>query len=154
MPDSFVIKTPVGLLKVTVENEQLKNIELNSQLPKCFPKTTFCKKVAEQIQSYFTNKSHRFDLPLIQEGTEHQLKVWSALSQIPFGTVLTYGELAKQIGSSARAVGNACRNNPHPIIVPCHRIVAASDIGGFSGAKKGVLLKVKRDLLKHEGLSF
>lgn len=152
--ENFVMNTPVGSISIQVESEQLKKIDLNSMLPLKLPRTAFAKKVAEQIQCYFTNQDYCFDLVLPQDGTEHQLKVWSALTKIPKGTVLTYGELAKQIGSSARAIGNACRRNPIPIVVPCHRIVAANDIGGFAGAKDGQLLNIKKILLKHEGLSF
>ena len=152
--ESFVIDTPVGRIKIEVENDQLKKMDLNIELPICLPKTNLGKKIAEQIQGYFEDCDYCFDLVLPQEGTEHQLKVWSALSKIPRGKVLTYGELAKLIGSSPRAIGNACRRNPIPIIVPCHRIVAAADIGGFAGKKDGQLLNIKKTLLKHEGLIF
>ena len=154
MNDRFTITTQVGQLTICVDDDQLTSVKLNSQSKPTFPQTPLGKKIVEQIENYFNSSEFQFDLPLGQNGTEHQLKVWGALSKIPSGTVLTYGELAKKIGSSARAVGNACRNNPLPIVVPCHRIVAASDIGGFSGAQTGVLLDIKRDLLCHEGLSY
>lgn len=152
--ENFVIDSPVGRLQIKVEDQLLMNIELNSQIDLKVAQTSFGKIVALQLKSYFEKAKFKFDLPLEQVGTAHQLKVWAALRQIPAGSVLTYGQLAEKIGSSARAIGNACRNNPLPIVVPCHRIVAASDIGGFSGAKQGVLLEIKRHLLNHEGLSF
>ncbi len=154
MTETFVIDTPVGRLQIQVDDEQLTSIQLNSQSKLMAAQTLFGLTVTEQIKNYFRLAQFKFELPLLQKGTEHQLKVWSALCQIPAGSVLTYGQLAKKIGSSARAIGNACRNNPLPIVVPCHRIVAASDIGGFSGAQQGVLLDIKRSLLNHEGLSF
>jgi methylated-DNA-[protein]-cysteine S-methyltransferase len=154
MLEDFVIPTPVGHLKIQVESDQLKNIELITDQILSLPQSEFGKKVAGQISNYFENNDYNFDIELQQEGTEHQLKVWKALVEIPRGTVLTYGELAKQIGSSPRAVGNACRRNPIPIVVPCHRVVAVADIGGFAGATKGQLLNIKKTLLRHEGLSF
>ena len=154
MKECFVIDTLVGRLQIQIDDEQLTNIQLNCQSELIAAQTSSGKKVTQQLNNYFESAEFEFDLSLLQIGTEHQLKVWTALSQIPSGSVLTYGQLAKKIGSSARAIGNACRNNPLPIVVPCHRIVAASDIGGFSGAQQGALLDIKRNLLNHEGLSF
>lgn len=150
----FVLQTPVGRLEISIQDEKIKLVKLNAGRPVACATSQFGLEVTQQLNNYFGEPQFNFNLPLIQNGTEHQNKVWSALQKIPFGSVLTYGALAKKIGSSARAIGNACRNNPIPIIVPCHRIVAANDIGGFSGAKDGVLLSIKRDLLNHEGLSF
>jgi len=152
--ESFVIATTIGRLEIDIDDEKIKAIKLNSNKFLSKSKTKLGQKITEQFKSYFNNASFEFDLPLVQKGSEHQNKVWKALREIPPGQVLTYGALAKKIGSSARAIGNACRNNPIPIIVPCHRIVAAKDIGGFSGAQEGVLLNIKRELLAHEGLSF
>jgi len=154
MTESFTINTPVGRLAITIDNEGLSSVQLNSQSKLSSANSSLANKTVQQFTQYFESAEFKFDLPLNQNGTEHQLKVWAALSEIPAGTVLTYGELAKKIGSSARAIGNACRNNPLPIVVPCHRIVAASDIGGFSGTQSGVLLDIKRDLLCHEGLAY
>jgi methylated-DNA-[protein]-cysteine S-methyltransferase len=66
---------------------------------------------------------------------------------------MTYGELARQLNTSARAVGNACRANPIPLVIPCHRVVSKSDIGGFSGSRNGAPVKSKTWLLGHEGIS-
>ena len=80
------------------------------------------------------------------------MRVWQALQKIPYGEVKTYGQLAKELKSSARAVGNACRANPIPIVIPCHRIVAVSGIGGYAGKTDGPVLERKRWLLAHEGI--
>lgn len=154
MNEIFTINTKVGRLTLNIRDQKLSRVELNSACNLRSPESSFGQKVVDQILRYFKFPEFSFALPLEQCGTEHQLKVWSALSEIPSGMVMTYGELAKKIGSSARAIGNACRNNPHPIIVPCHRIVAASDIGGFSGSQSGELIDIKRSLLCHEGLSY
>ncbi|HEX9181099.1 MAG TPA: methylated-DNA--[protein]-cysteine S-methyltransferase, partial [Burkholderiales bacterium] len=90
-------------------------------------------------------------LPLRAAGTDHQRRVWSALAAIPVGQTLSYGELAGTIGSSARAVGQACGANPLPLLVPCHRVVARDGgLGGFMGRRDGFALSVKRWLLEHE----
>jgi methylated-DNA-[protein]-cysteine S-methyltransferase len=107
-------------------------------------------KLYMQIMSYFALPSFKCDLPPLT-GTQFQLRVWQSIYAIPVGETRTYGQLAALVGSGPRAVANACGANPYPIIIPCHRVVAKSGIGGFlQGKKNGVL--VKRWLLKHEGI--
>jgi methylated-DNA-[protein]-cysteine S-methyltransferase len=102
------------------------------------------------LARYFTNPRARFDVPLVLDGTPFQRLVWRALRRIPSGRVMTYGELARQLKTSARAVGNACRANPVPLFVPCHRVVAKGGEGGFMGRRGGPALGLKRWLLQHE----
>ncbi|MCP4042152.1 MAG: MGMT family protein, partial [Gammaproteobacteria bacterium] len=85
-----------------------------------------------------------------KRGTDHQLRVWNALGEIPPGETMTYGELARHLGSGPRAVGNACRSNPVPIVVPCHRVVSATGLGGFMGDTAGEPMAIKSWLLRHE----
>lgn len=107
-------------------------------------------KLYLQIMSYFALPSFKCDLPPLK-GTQFQLRVWQSIYDIPVGETRTYGQLAALLGSGPRAVANACGANPFPIIIPCHRIVGKSCIGGFlRGKKNGVL--VKRWLLQHEGI--
>jgi methylated-DNA-[protein]-cysteine S-methyltransferase len=89
-------------------------------------------------------------LKLLKQGTLHQNKVWAELLKIPQGETLTYSALAKKIGSAARAVGNACRNNPYTLLIPCHRVVAVNGIGGYSGHRHGEYMKIKERLLAYE----
>ncbi|MCW8917774.1 MAG: methylated-DNA--[protein]-cysteine S-methyltransferase [Gammaproteobacteria bacterium] len=84
-------------------------------------------------------------------GTPFQRRVWQLLQQIPAGQSRSYGELATALGSGARAVAAACRANPLPVLIPCHRVVAASGLGGYMGKSGGVELEIKRWLLHHEG---
>ena len=87
------------------------------------------------------------------QGTEFQIKVWKAISNIPKGKILTYKELAKTIGKpkAARAIANACGKNPYPIKIPCHRVIRSDgSLGGYSG-KGGI--KTKKLLLKREGIT-
>ena len=88
------------------------------------------------------------------EVTDFQQRVLKELQSIPFGETRTYGEIARILKTSPRAVGNACRSNPLPIIIPCHRVVATNGIGGYDGAKSGDLLNIKRRLLAREGVFF
>jgi methylated-DNA-[protein]-cysteine S-methyltransferase len=84
------------------------------------------------------------------QGTPFQKRVWQALQQIGCGKTLTYGQLARALGSGARAVAGACRANPLPLIVPCHRVVSTSGLGGFMGELSGAAVDLKRWLLEHE----
>jgi methylated-DNA-[protein]-cysteine S-methyltransferase len=84
------------------------------------------------------------------DGTDFQKRVWSELQKIPVGKVVTYGDLAKKLKTSPRAVGNACRANPILIIIPCHRVVGKNSLGGFSGQRAGKWLQIKEQLLKYE----
>ncbi len=88
-----------------------------------------------QLDEYFVGRRAAFDLPLRLRGTPFRLQVWAALRTIPFGQTLTYGELARRLDrpGAARAVGGACGDNPVPLVVPCHRVVASRGLGGWSG---------------------
>lgn len=108
------------------------------------------RALASQLDAYWRDPAHRFDLPFALTGTPFQLRVWNALARIPLGAPLTYGSLARQLGSAARAVGQACGSNPLPILIPCHRVVSASGLGGFMHAAAGAPLDVKAWLLTHE----
>ena len=118
-----------------------------------FIQANVARQAAEQVAHYFDDPDFRFDLPLFEAGTDFQRRVWSEISGIPRGTVKTYGQLAKTIGSAPRAVGQACGANWFPLIVPCHRVTASSGLGGFSNQddENGFHLSVKRWLLRHEG---
>ena len=104
-------------------------------------------EAVRQLNAYFAGKLTDFDLPL-DYGSGFQERVARAMAAIPFGQTRTYGDLAKEIGVNAQAIGQACGANPLPILIPCHRVLGATTLGGFS-AKGGVETKVY--LLKHEG---
>lgn len=101
-----------------------------------------------QLVAYFDGTREVFDLPLQVAGSNFQRDVCAAMSAIPFGYTKTYGEIAKYLGAMPQAVGQACGGNPIPIIIPCHRVMGAKGLTGFSGAG-GVETKVA--LLRHEG---
>jgi methylated-DNA-[protein]-cysteine S-methyltransferase len=117
-------------------------------------KNSLAEKAARQLERYREDPDAKFDLPLLIEGSAFQKSVWNAMCAIPRGRTRTYGELAKELGDgtfeTARAVGQACGDNRLPIVIPCHRVVAANGIGGFSHSTEGYLIEVKRWLLAHE----
>ncbi|MES2742357.1 MAG: methylated-DNA--[protein]-cysteine S-methyltransferase [Pseudomonadota bacterium] len=110
---------------------------------------------ARQLLAYFDDPDQRFDLPLASVGSAFQQRVWQAVAAIPRGQVRTYGQVARQIGSAARAVGQACGANWFPLLVPCHRVTAAAGLGGFANDDNaaGFHLGVKRWLLAHEDVA-
>lgn len=146
------IVTPMGAVALTWEGDVLTGVDLDppnvegadAMLPEA---------VATQLDAYFEDGSRGFDLKLHLNGTYFQRRVWKALQEIPPGVAVTYGDLASQLRTGARAVGGACRANPCPIIVPCHRVVASNGLGGFAGDTSGRKLDAKRWLLRHEGVT-
>lgn len=114
------------------------------------------RRIIAQLGEYFHGERREFDLPISPAGTVFQRRVWSALARVPFGETRTYGELARETGSGggARAIGQANARNPIPIVIPCHRVVAAGGaIGGYAGDwGDGEGIARKRWLLRHEGV--
>lgn len=146
-----IIAAPFGRIGVALHDAALVDVSfLPASRPLITPKTVAARKVCTQLQTYLRNPALRFRVPLAVAGTPFQLRVWRALQRIPAGAPVSYGALARQLKTSARAVGNACRRNPVPIVVPCHRVVAANGDGGFMGKRGGRALAIKRWLLEHE----
>jgi methylated-DNA-[protein]-cysteine S-methyltransferase len=150
----FTIKSPVGRLLLAGDERGLRQVYFaNGRRPKTpsrdwtEDKAPF-RETIRQLGAYFEGKLQEFDLPLVVEGTEFQKLVWSNLQKIPYGETVSYGQLARRIGSpeAARAVGLANGSNPIPIIIPCHRVIGSNgDLTGFGGG-----LPVKKKLLELE----
>ncbi len=142
------MKSPVGELTLFAEDGALVAVEWgrgSGSAP-----TPLLIEARDQLNAYFGGHLKTFDLPLRPPGTAFQRSVWGLMSDIPFGRVRTYGGLARDLGSSPRAVGGACRRNPIPLVIPCHRIVGAGRrLAGFSG---GDGTDTKRALLDIEGV--
>lgn len=102
-----------------------------------------------QLEEYLAGDRYHFIIPFDLQGTEFQMQVWQTMLRIPFGQTVTYQELATEIGkpSAVRAVANACGQNPLPIFIPCHRVVAKHGLGGYSDPEG---IQVKKWLLQHE----
>ena len=148
-----VIAAPFGHLGLSAEPEVITAIRfLPADAPLQPPRTgSLCAQLAEQLAHYWQHPEHVFSLPLRADGTPFQQRVWQAMLAIPPGQVARYGDLARQLGSAARAVGGACGRNPLSIVIPCHRVVAAHDLGGFNQSRGESTLSIKRWLLQHEG---
>ena len=148
------VRTPFATLGITASATHVTGIRflaptVTAKMPK---RNTVAHLACAQLFSYLEDPRFEFDLPLRLAGTRHRLAVWEAMQRIPAGATRTYGELARELDSSARAVGGACGANPIPVVVPCHRIVAAQGLGGFMGAAgEGFERSIKRWLLEHEG---
>ncbi|MFI4939874.1 MAG: methylated-DNA--[protein]-cysteine S-methyltransferase [Burkholderiales bacterium] len=153
---SAIIAAPFGAIGIRTEAGSVRELVY---LPSSFsikePTDQLAERAVRQIEAYLAEPDFRFDLPLMPVGTPFQHKVWNVIAAIPRGDVLTYGETAKMIRSAPRAVGQACGANWFPLIIPCHRVVAAGGLGGFShdDDEAGFHLGVKRWLLKHEGVN-
>lgn len=146
-----ILPSPVGPLGFKLSEGKLTSLQflprakaLNPSLEKEL------KPILAELKAYFVNPRHRFKLTLQPQGTPFQQAVWKALRAIPSGKTMTYQELALKLKTSARAVGNACRRNPFPIFIPCHRVVAKSSLGGFCGERDGKFMRVKKALLEWE----
>jgi len=150
-PYQAQLRTPFGVLGIHCANEALTGITFLASKSKVLSSPdAFALEVCAQLQAYLDDADFQFDLPLKQSGTEHQMKVWQAMREIPCGQVQTYGALAGLLHSSPRAVGQACGNNPIPIVIPCHRVVSKAGLGGFMHSSDNSILDIKRWLLAHE----
>lgn len=148
-----IINSPIGHLGIQT-NEQNSFITSINFLTKNIPLKSssipLINKTIIELENYFSNPHFIFTIPLHADGTELQKKIWHLMQKIPVGQTLSYSEIADKLNTSPRVVGNACRANPIPILIPCHRIVAKNHIGGFAGAIKGELINMKTWLLTHE----
>jgi methylated-DNA-[protein]-cysteine S-methyltransferase len=153
-PIAKIIESPVGRLSITEANGAVVGIawtdhqagDLGAQPGE----TPLLARATEQLGEYFAGARRDFDLPLNPAGTPFQRRVWTEMARIPFGATASYGALAREVGSVARAVGGACGANPIPIVIPCHRVVGEGGaLGGFSG---GAGPATKRALLELEGV--
>jgi methylated-DNA-[protein]-cysteine S-methyltransferase len=150
-PYDAVISVPFGLVGIRMRGETLAAVDLRPAIRgNKAPSSAAARKVAAALRRYFEDPANTPCVRMDSGGTPFQRRVWRALRKIPPGTTITYGALAQKLRTSARAVGGACRENPLPIVVPCHRVVAADGAGGFMGRSGGRALDIKSWLLRHE----
>ena len=149
-----IVAAPFGAIGIRTEAGQLHELTyLPPQYQTKAPRDALNKDIVRQVSAYLANPDYSFTVSLPEVGTAHQRKVWAVIQGIPRGEVLTYAQVAREIGSAPRAVGQACGANWYPVLIPCHRVVAAGGIGGFARHDGGFHLGVKRWLLAHEGVS-
>ncbi len=148
-----IVRLPFATVGLRVGDDAIERIEF---LPPGTAELTATNPLAQQavaaLRAYAADPRYRFDLPLHLQGTVFQQRVWATLQTLESGQTISYGELAARLGSGARAVGNACRHNPIPLIIPCHRVVAKHGLGGFAGDRSGGWTEIKQQLLRHEGV--
>lgn len=163
---NVMLPAPFGSVGIHLQDQRLRRITLHGEplIDREFPTLAsnanltchdlgLQQEIGQQLQDYFQHAQTRFNLPLAVQGTSFQQRVWQAIARIPLGETRSYKQLAESIGSGARAVANACGANPYPLLIPCHRVVASNDIGGFmQGHPQG--LAIKRWLLAHECIHF
>mgnify|MGYP001282923006 CR=1 FL=1 len=146
------IDTPVGRVAITVADGLIVRtgwIAADGPPREIPEEEPLLAEACDQLRAYFDQRLKRFDLPLDPAGTGFQRQVWVEMQQIPYGSWQVYSDLADRVGSVARAVGRACGQNPIPIIIPCHRVLASGGrLGGYSGAGGRT---TKLALLAHEG---
>lgn len=150
---TVAFSSPIGWIGVLIEQDQITRLSLLETRPETSgaPRSDLVAEVESQLEAYFTKAANcQCNLPLNPPGTPFQKKVWEQLQSIPPGKTCTYGQLAKRLQTSPRAVGGACRQNPIPLLIPCHRVVAVNGDGGFAGHRHGRWLEIKRWLLRHE----
>lgn len=142
------LQTPLGALTFSEDDGAIVAVDWGwgrDQEP-----TTLLMQARDQMNQYLDGERQVFELPLRPEGTSYQRQVWAALASISYGQTRTYAAVAKMAGGGPRSVGQANRCNPLPILIPCHRVIAAHGIGGYSGAGD---LDTKRYLLQLEARS-
>ena len=145
------LTAPFGVLGIVCNEDTLTGIQfLATDTVAQAPLSQFAEVVCKQLLAYFDDADFDFSLPVKSIGTVHQNKVWKAMCAIPRGQTRQYGELAQELASSPRAVGQACGANPIPIVIPCHRVVSKTSMGGFAHQREGYELDIKRWLLAHE----
>ena len=138
-------------LAITTTDKGLAGVDYVHDIPALNVTDKIAENVVHQLERYLDDPQWRFDLPLDLTGTPFQQRLWLALNKVPSGTTDTYGQLAHRLNSGAQAVGQACRRNPVPVVVPCHRIVSLQGMGGYAGEVDGEKMRIKRSLLAHEG---
>lgn len=147
------LPAPFGIVGIRTDGASVAEIVyLPPSAGELAPRDRVAEAASKQVARYLADPDFAFDLPLGPAGTPFQRGVWRLIAAIPRGQTRSYGALAGDLGSSPRPVGQACGANRFPLAIPCHRVVAASGIGGFAHHDAGFHVAVKRWLLRHEGV--
>lgn len=152
-----IVAAPTFWLAVEATDDVVISIRFLTQAPTTPPKTppqpqstALLTQACAQLNQWLKNPATLFNLPLAATGTAFRQRVWAEIAAIPPGQTRTYGDIAQTLHSAPRAVGQACGDNPFPIIVPCHRVVSQTGLGGFNHSSGDDLGQIKRWLLAHE----
>lgn len=149
---SDTMQSPIGFLEIKASSQGISLVDFSEVEISTIPGNAITALCKQQLQEYFAGERKVFDLPLDPQGSVFQKSVWQCLSRIPFGTAVSYGDIADRLQNrqAVRAVGAANGKNPIAIIVPCHRVIGADrSLTGYAGG-----LARKAWLLEHEGIQF
>ena len=150
-PFQAVVAAPTFCLGVRCDEAEILALEFLPPRAELAPTNALAAEAVRQLRAYLADADFAFCLPLQPAGTRFQRRVWEQIAQIPSRQTRSYGDVAKAIKSAPRAVGQACGANPYPVVVPCHRVIAAGGgLGGFARQGGDFFLDVKRWLLAHE----
>jgi methylated-DNA-[protein]-cysteine S-methyltransferase len=143
----IAVETPAGPLLLTVCGDVIINTDWTAGSAGNAPRDGDWQRV---FDAHWQEGNQHIEVKLLRQGTEYRRRVWAELGRIPFGETRSYAALAHALASSPRAVGNACRDNPYAPIIPCHRVVSSSGLGGYCGVTEGALMDIKIKLLRFE----
>lgn len=142
-----ILTTPIGPILLRADGDRLISIRIGAD-DDAKDDDPVLREALAQLSAWFSGRLSRFDLPLAEPDTPRGAAHRQAIADIPYADTASYGAIARMIGSSPRAVGQACRRNPFPIVIPCHRVIGAGGtIGHYSG---GAGVATKLWLLQHE----
>ncbi len=149
--NKIFVSSSIGTLSISEKDGAIHRIELIEKIQGSSDdcSSPLLRRAAMQIGEYFEGKRRKFDFPIHPEGSPFDMSVWNALLEIPYGTTVNYGEIARRIGKpdASRAVGGAVGRNPLLIVIPCHRVIRSDgSIGGFTAG-----IESKKILLQTEG---
>ena len=146
------LATPFAVLGVRTIGERVTDIDyLPLGIETLAPTTRLAERACREIERYLEDPQYGPQVPFDYAGTAFQCRVWREISAIPCGSTLTYKDIARALRTAPRPVGGACGRNRLPIVIPCHRVLAAGGLGGFMGGTGSGALAIKRWLLRHEG---
>ncbi len=146
-----IVCAPTFCIGVRCDEMELHALDYLQPRAEMAPKNALAAEAVRQLRAYLADADFVFSLPLRPSGTAFQRRVWKEIAAIPTHATRSYGEVAKALHNAPRAVGQACGANPFPLVVPCHRVIAAGGaLGGFARNDGGFMLDVKRWLLAHE----
>jgi methylated-DNA-[protein]-cysteine S-methyltransferase len=146
--------TPFAVLGIVSDGKVITSVRyLPRSTAPLAPQDRVAERACREIERYLADPAYLFTVPYRLDGTPFQCRVWREIEKLCPIKTNTYGNIARSLRSGPRAVGGACGANPIPLIVPCHRVLAAGGgLGGFMGGKDPFPLSVKRWLLRHEGI--
>ncbi len=146
--ECYHYRSPIGIIEITALESAILKLQFVNEGTRFATQNSLLQLCHNQLDNYFNGINEIFDIPLTFQGSPFQIEVWKELLKIPFGTTMSYGQIAHAIQKphAARAVGRACKTNPLAIIIPCHRVIASN--GSLTGYNAG--MSRKSWLLKHE----